>query len=298
MLLPSSSSLSQPPAAVDNNKLTRLDRSLNVIFNSPDQTPSRQAGITHEVERLHRFHGTSIIFESSRGLSLGPSTYATACTIFHRFYHSVSLAEYDVWSVAVASTLVSTKIEEEAKNLKQIIEVYAKIYARRLILADLSLDESENDKSNDRVKDNKSSMKELVLSSPHVACLPEPIAKWATAKQRQRVCVDRLPQQLNTLGPVYKEWHEQITRMESILLRQLGFTFYWISDSHPHKFILNFCQVLELDDKQLIQRVWDYCNDSCRLDLSVRYLPEIIASSAIFLAARDFNIALPIKPRP
>ena len=254
MLLPSPLPSSQLPPAADNNKLSRLDRSLNVILKNPDKTPSRQAGITPQVERLHRFHGTSIIFESSHRLLLGPSTYATACTIFHRFYHSVSLTEYDVWKVGIASTLLATKCEEEPKNLKQIIEEYTKIYARRLILADLPLDESENEKRSDEIKNDESSMKELVLSSPHVACLPEPITKWPTAKQRQLICDDRLPQHLNKLGPVYKEWHKQITRMESIILRQLGFTFYWISDLHPHKFILNFCQVLELDDKQVCYR--------------------------------------------
>jgi hypothetical protein len=264
MIVPSSSSSlpsSQPSAAVDNNsKLTRLDRNLDVILKNPDQTPSRQAGITPEVERLHRFHGASIIFESSRGLSLGPSTNATACTIFHRFYHSTSLIQYDVWSVAMASTLLATKVEEDAKNLKQIIEVYTNIYARRLMLADSSLDdEDQNDESNDdddeKVKNNKTSsstkQQEQVLSSTHLCCLSKSISKWATAKQREQICADRLPQQLNKFGPVYKEWHAQITKMESILLRQLGFTFYWISGSHPHKFILNFCQALELDDKQV-----------------------------------------------
>lgn len=250
ILPPSSSSSSQMQATVENNKLTRLDRSINVVLENPDQTPSRQAGIAPQVERLHRFHGTSIIFESSRGLSLGPSTYATACTIFHRFYHSASLKDYDVWSVALASTLLASKVEEEARNLNQIINEYTTIYARRLMLADLTLDESEKD--GEKVEPpTKSSVRERVLSSTHLACFRDFIAKWPTTKQRQRICADRLPQQLNKLGPVYKEWHEQITRMESIQLRQLGFTFYWISDSHPHKFILNFCQALEVDDKQV-----------------------------------------------
>jgi hypothetical protein len=198
---------------------------------------------------LHRFHGTSIIFEASRGLTLGPSTFATACTIFHRFFHSASLKDYDVWSVALASTLLATKVEEEVRSLKQIIEEYTNVYARRLVLADLSIVENETETTDDKAKHDRPFTTETVLSSEHVACLREPIARWATSEQRRTICADRLPQQLNKLGPVYKEWYDQITKMESILLRQLGFIFYWIADSHPHKFILDFCRVLELDNK-------------------------------------------------
>jgi hypothetical protein len=308
----------------NNNKLTRLDHSVAVIIANPDQTGSRKAGITKDVERLHRFHGTSIILESSRGLKLEPSSYATACTIFHRFYHPMSLKQYDVWSVAMASTLLATKVEEDPKSLQQIIEEYARIYARRLILADL-LPDDDADKKDDLITTTK--VEELVRSSPHIAYLPIQIS----GKQRKYICEPRLPQHLNKFGPIFKEWHTQISKMESILLRQLGFTFYWISDSHPHKFILNFCQALELNDKmvciyiyvqcitvtiwkihrkdytythadkyllithsqfslfdifyynvlQVTQRAWNYCNDSYRLDLSVRYPPEVIVSAAI-----------------
>jgi len=277
-----SSPLSSITSTVDN-KLTRLDHSVTVIIENPDQTASREDGISPTIERLHRFHGTSIILECSRGLKLGPS-HATACTIFHRFYHSASLTSHDVWSVSMASTLLATKVEEEPRSLKQIIEEYAKIYARRLILADFP----DDDKKDFPTKE------EIVRSSPHLAYLPVQISE----KFKQHICDTRLPQHLNKFGPVFKEWHAQITKMESILLRQLGFTFYWISDSHPHKFILNFCQALELKDKMVTQRAWNYCNDSYRLDLSVRYPPEVIAASVILLAVRDFNIVLPTKPRP
>eukprot|EP00536_Pseudo-nitzschia_multiseries_P009340 jgi/Psemu1/258030/estExt_Genewise1Plus.C_2580028 len=239
-----------PPGDINNSynhKRTRLDRTVRVLLDDPDRTPSRAAGIDAHTEKVHRWHGTSVILESCLGLSLGPSTYATACTLFHRFYHSVSLTEHDVWSAAMASTLLATKVEDEPKSLKQIVEEYARIYARRL---------------------------------------------------RRHICATVLPQHLNKFGPVYKEWHQRITAMESIVLRTLGFTFYWISDSHPHRFLLNFCRALELNDAKFMQRAWNYCNDSCRLDLSVRYLPEVIASSAILLAARDFNMSLPVEPRP
>ena len=251
-----------------NNKLTRLDRSVAVIIANPDQTGSRKAGITIDVERLHRFHGTSIILESSRGLKLEPSSYATACTIFHRFYHPMSLKQYDVWSVAMASTLLATKVEEDPKSLQQIIEEYARIYARRLILADL-LPDDDVDKKDDLTTTTKE--KELVRSSPHIAYLPIQISR----KQRKYICDTRLPQHLNKFGPIFKEWHTQISKMESILLRQLGFTFYWISDSHPHKFILNFCQALELNDK-MVCIITSTTHAHTRRQILTQYSPSII----------------------
>merc|ERR1719162_1407132 len=118
-----------------NNKLSRLDRTISVLIENPDQTASREFGISPTTERIHRLHGTSIILQSSRGLGLGASSFATACIIFHRFLHSVSLTKHDVWSVALCCTLLSAKLEE-----------YNKIYARRLFLVDhVNNHDNEND---------------------------------------------------------------------------------------------------------------------------------------------------------
>jgi hypothetical protein len=220
-----------PPTTTNSNddeksKLSALDRSVPVVLQDPDATATTtRDAIAPDIERLHRLHGTSLIFESSKLLNLGTSTFATACTIFHRFYHQVSLKDHDVWSVAMASTLLATKVEEEPHTLKAIIHAYCHLYRKRLLIVD--------DNCCDKLGDH-----------PSVASLSA-ARQWTLSEKDSYLQQLPLPMKL---GPVYKEWHQKISDMEAILLRQLGFTLYWIPDLHPHKFILYFCRVLELTD--------------------------------------------------
>lgn len=240
--------------------LTVLDRSVVVIVDSPDDTASRRQGASQSVERLHRMHGTSLIWESSQLLQVGASTFASACIIFHRFFNQYSLMEYDVWSVAMASTLLASKIEEEPHAFKTLINVYSFVYRKRIIATEIG---------------EKQIMS--VLEHPSIAYLD--LAKSSSIKDKLSLLKSApLP---SPLGPVREEWHKQIFEMEQIMLRHLGFTLFWIPDSHPHKFILYFCRVLEIDDSKFTQRAWNFCNDSCRLDLCVRFASEVIVSDHI-----------------
>jgi hypothetical protein len=52
-------------------------------------------------------------------------------------------------------------------------------------------------------------------------------------------------------GAIYAEWKNAIEQKESLVLRVLGFTLYWIPDSHPHRFILYLIRLLEIEDERV-----------------------------------------------
>ncbi|CAM9491429.1 unnamed protein product [Hapterophycus canaliculatus] len=89
---------------------------------------------------------------------------------------------------------------------------------------------------------------------------------------------------------------DEMLRVELHVLKELGFGFYNIMD-HPHKFILYYLRVLELDiEGDVSQRAWNYINDSLRTDLSLRFRSEVIACAAIYMASRSLGIKLPDNP--
>lgn len=101
-------------------------------------------------------------------------------------------------------------------------------------------------------------------------------------------------------GVITSESHralrDEMLRVELHVLKELGFGFYNIMD-HPHKFILYYLRVLELDiEGDVSQRAWNYVNDSLRTDLSLRFRSEVIACAAIYMASRSLGIKLPDNP--
>ena len=57
------------------------------------------------------------------------------------------------------------------------------------------------------------------------------------------------------------------------------------------KFILYYVRCLE-GSNALAQKAWSYLNDSMRTDLCVRFKAQVVASAAIFMAARSLKVQL------
>jgi len=159
----------------------------------------------------------------------------------------------------MASLLLSTKVEEESQPLITIIHGFCHVYRKRVLVVDLPKNEEENDDDWDW---NHSSLRYIKEAQ-----------SWSAEEKHQFFEEQPLP---GKLGPIYEDWHKQASHSEASILRRLGFTLYWIPDSHPHKFILYFCQALGLTQSEFTQRAWNYCNDSYRLDLCTRFPPEVI----------------------
>ena len=286
-----------------------VDRTLHPLLTTQQQQPSitpssSSSSVSPATERLHRLHGTSLIQSACALLGLSPSCTATACTIFHRLYHRMSLRDMDVWSASMGCVLLASKVEECPRRIREIITVFVHLYRRRRL--EVGWDRGGTTSNDDNNTDGK---------------------KRRRLTDEEKLNLLRYQHPLMPNSRLYKEWSEALTKAETEILRQLGFTLYWIPDHHPHKFILYFVRVLGLDgddsnggsssgdgaaennangdgnDINVTQRAWNYCNDASLLDLSVRYEPEIVACAAILLATTnapggEAQHALPMAPRP
>ena len=329
----------------DDTNLTLLDRTIVPILYPNGGLEDESVGSTDipvRIQRIHLLHGTSLIYDACQLLQLNKSSsiYATACVIFHRFYHTQPtsnkllkhrLQEYDVWSIAMACLLLSTKIEDDDtdigddpsgdgdntkkgdgnddandggggggsttytmaapnvnnKSVSQIVLAFCHLYRKRLLLL-LPGSESECQPRNlvKLLLEQNESI--LGITNKHL------LSNYTTMEKENKI-ISQLPIP-SKLGLIYQEWCKQLLEVEQVVLCSLGFTLYWISsDKHPHKFILYFLRVLEIssskddnDDSnsntntaaiKFAQCCWNYCNDSCRLDLCVRYPSELIVSN-------------------
>lgn len=89
---------------------------------------------------------------------------------------------------------------------------------------------------------------------------------------------------------IYSE-QEKTYIAEAELLKHIGFQ---IHVNLPYGLAINYLQLLMLvSDAKIVQRVWNYINDSLRTSLHCIHPPPTIACMAIYMAARYEDVALP-----
>jgi hypothetical protein len=96
---------------------------------------------------------------------------------------------------------------------------------------------------------------------------------------------------LDVTTRTYIRLKNQIIIMEMIILKELGFSLYDLTN-HPHKYLLYFIKNIK-GTRDFLQRAWNYLNDAYRTSLVVNYPPNVLACSSIFLASRIYNFPLP-----
>ena len=108
-------------------------------------SPSSTDGLTNAEEYQIRFLGCDLIQLSGKLLRLHQVTVATSCLLFQRFYYAKSFVRLESFeTVAMACTFLSSKIKEDPRRIRDIINVFHHIRHVRngKIIQPLVLDES------------------------------------------------------------------------------------------------------------------------------------------------------------
>jgi hypothetical protein len=91
---------------------------------------------------------------------------------------------------------------------------------------------------------------------------------------------------------LYLQWKNVLISIERVILSSLGFLLYEGGIDHPHQYLLYIIKLIH-GTQELAQVAWNYCNDSMKLNLEIRYNSAYIACAAIFLASREISFPLP-----
>ena len=156
----------------------------------------------------------------------------------------------------MACVLIGGKIEDDSRPVRQIVLAFHHLFRRRRLQLGLTAEQVNNNS--------------CTSASPLVRLSND---------ERENVLRSFRPS-MNPYGQIYQEYHRVIITTEQIILRSFGFTLYWIPHSHPHSFLLYFCKVLELQGN-IVQKAWNYCNDSTLLDLCVRYDAQLTVRNGL-----------------
>ena len=206
------------------SQLTSLDRTLTIVLAADAASASeRKDQVPSDVENLHRLHGSSVLLEACQLLDV--SCFPTAVILYHRCCHSTSLKEHSVWNIAMASTLLACKLEEIPMTARQVIVVYTHVHRRRYLQVECDIETSVR-----------------LLKHPGVAAASQ---VESLPKPHKLKLLEKVPS-LSPVGPVYKEWHESLIKMEQVLLRKLGFVLYWIPENVAHRYLRGLLECFSL----------------------------------------------------
>lgn len=89
----------------------------------------------------------------------------------------------------------------------------------------------------------------------------------------------------------YDTIKKNLLSLELHILKEIGFCLYNLSN-HPHKYLLHFIKLLN-GNKLIVQKAWNYINDTYKSTLIVNYAPNKIAISAVYLSFKALRFEMP-----
>ncbi|KAL5490932.1 hypothetical protein EMCRGX_G016135 [Ephydatia muelleri] len=244
------------------------------------ETPSIKDGMSHDLETDLRIVGCEYIQSAGMLLRLPQVAMATAQVLFQRYYYSKSFVKYHIQHMAMACLFLSSKIEEDCRRLRDVINVFHHLKQKRMgshLLAISAMAQLAGDPLSSLKVSSDWLSRGLMLDSFAAPQLrTEPI------------------EPMEYMGEEYFKSKNTVIKYERYLLKELGFC---VHVKHPHKLIITYLQILGLEKNATLgQKAWNFMNDSLRTNVFVRYSPETIACACISLAARQLQIPLPQKP--
>ncbi|KAL0484838.1 cyclin-L1-1 [Acrasis kona] len=89
-----------------------------------ERTRSREDGVDAITEKSMRIFGCHLIQDAGIALKLPQLVMARAQIILHRIYQKLSLREHDIIYGSMSALLLSSKLEEDAKQLYNLIDAF------------------------------------------------------------------------------------------------------------------------------------------------------------------------------
>jgi len=100
-----------------------------------NDTPTAKAGVDAEVEKNNRIFACELIAQAGMMLRLPQASISTTQIILHRFYYRKSMKEYPPLRVAMTALFLATKVEESARKIRDILNVFDRLLKKRQGLA-------------------------------------------------------------------------------------------------------------------------------------------------------------------
>ena len=214
----------------------------------------------------------TLIMKAGRLLELPNLTIATACVYWHRFFSLHSFLVYHPSLCAAGAIFLASKVEENNRRVRDIINVVHRVEFMRPILP----------------THMSTPTHPIHATSPSPASTSTGSSPGPTTRTIATTAKDE-PLQVSQL---FWDLKDEVLRFEQKLLRVLNFE---MKIYHPHLYILHFARELECSE-EVCRCAYYLANDSLRSTLCLQYPPNAIACACIYLSSEMMSESIRFHP--